>query len=73
MECKMKEFVSKNRSYLMGIAMLFVVVFHAFCWIYNPVGGFNIGYVGVDMFLFLSGNDFNKNTYKILEILNKKI
>lgn len=69
MECKMKEFVSKNRSYLMGIAMLFVVVFHAFCWIYNPVGGFNIGYVGVDMFLFLSGfglaSSFEKNKLSI--------
>lgn len=65
----MKEFVSKNRSYLMGIAMLFVVVFHAFCWIYNPVGGFNIGYVGVDMFLFLSGfglaSSFEKNKLSI--------
>ena len=69
MECKMKEFVSKNRSYLMGIAMLFVVVWHAVCWIYNPVGGFNIGYVGVDMFVFLSGcglaSSFEKNKLSI--------
>lgn len=51
----MIEIVSQNRTHLMGIAMLFVVVYHAFCWIYNPIGVFNIGYVGVDMFLFLSG------------------
>lgn len=60
---------AKIGSYLMGIAMLFVVVFHAFCWIYNPVGGFNIGYVGVDMFLFLSGfglaSSFEKNKLSI--------
>ena len=43
------------RSYLMGVAILLVIVFHCFSWVYNPVGPFNIGYIGVDIFLFLSG------------------
>lgn len=47
--------ILNNRLALMGIAMFFVIVYHAFCWIYNPLGFFNIGYVGVDIFLFLSG------------------
>lgn len=51
----MVEIVTKNRNFLMGIAMLFVIVYHLFCWVYNPIGRFNIGYVGVDLFLFLSG------------------
>ena len=44
-----------NRSFLMGVAMSLVIVYHFFCWVYNPIGPFNIGYVGVDIFLFLSG------------------
>lgn len=47
--------VSRYRTELMGEAMLLVLVYHVFCWVYNPVGSFNIGYVGVDVFLFLSG------------------
>lgn len=47
--------VSKYRTPFMGVAMLFVLIFHAMCSIYNPLGYFNIGYVGVDIFLFLSG------------------
>lgn len=34
---------------------MLVLFFHAFCTIYNPLGNANIGYVGVDIFLFLSG------------------
>lgn len=44
-----------NRSILMGIAMIMVVIYHFFCQVYNPIHFFNIGYVGVDLFLFLSG------------------
>lgn len=44
-----------NRSFLMGVAMIMVIVYHIFCWVYNPIGPLNIGYVGVDIFLFLSG------------------
>lgn len=44
-----------NRTYLMGWAMICVLIYHAFCWIYNPIGHLNVGYIGVDVFLFLSG------------------
>lgn len=47
--------IKENRTYLMGIAICCVLVYHAFCWIYNPIGRLNIGYFGVDIFLFLSG------------------
>lgn len=47
--------ILENRSFLMGIAMIMIIVYHLFCWVYNPIGQFNIGYVGVDIFLFLSG------------------
>lgn len=61
----MIEFISKNRTYLMGIAMILVVIYHAFSCVYNPIGVLNIGYVGVDIFLFLSGfglaSSFEKN------------
>ena len=36
----------------MGVPILSVMVFR---WVHNPVGPLNIGYVGVDIFLFLSG------------------
>lgn len=52
----------------MGIAMICVIIYHAFCWIYNPIGVFNIGYFGVDIFIFLSGfglyYSFEKNSIK---------
>jgi len=58
--------ITVNRSYLMGIAMLFVIVYHLFCWVFNPIGVCNIGYVGVDIFLFLSGfglaHSFERNS-----------
>ena len=44
-----------NRLFLMGVAMILVIIYHLFCWVYNPIGPLNIGYVGVDIFLFLSG------------------
>lgn len=58
--------IAEDRTYLMGIAMLMVLIFHAFCWIYNPFGVLNIGYAGVDIFLFLSGyglaHSYQKNS-----------
>ena len=58
--------IKENRTCLMGIAMIFVLIYHAFCWSYNPIGPFNIGYCGVDVFLFLSGFglclSYEKNT-----------
>lgn len=47
--------IKANRNYLMGVAMLLVIVFHFFCWVTNPIGKLNIGFIGVDIFLFLSG------------------
>ena len=59
-------YVSKKRSLLMGVAMLLVLIYHFFSWTYNPMGRFNLGYIGVDLFLFLSGfgleYSFNKNS-----------
>lgn len=58
--------ISSNRTYLMGVAMLMVLLYHLFDWVHNPVGKFNIGYVGVDCFLFLSGyglrHSFERNS-----------
>lgn len=51
--------VSEKRGALMALAIMFVVVYHYKCWI----GGFpwyigsilKFGYIGVDIFFFLSG------------------
>lgn len=60
--------INENRAYLMGIAMICVIIYHAFCWVYNPIGYLNVGYCGVDIFLFLSGMglsySFEKNDIK---------
>lgn len=57
-----------NRSYILGIAILMIVVYHLFCWVYNPIGRLNVGFVGVDLFLFFSGlgltYSYEKNTIK---------
>lgn len=47
----------KYRSYYMGCAMLMVVLYHWFCVCSGPhiLGIFKRGYIGVDVFLFLSG------------------
>ena len=47
--------ITNGRTLFMGFTILLVLFFHAFCTIYNPLGNANIGYVGVDIFLFLSG------------------
>lgn len=57
--------ILSNRTLLMGVAIIMVIVYHCFCWVFNPIGIFNIGYIGVDIFLFLSGiglrNSFENN------------
>jgi len=57
-----------NRSYILGIAISMVIIYHLFCWVYNPIGRLNIGYVGVDIFLFFSGlglsYSYKKNNLK---------
>lgn len=48
--------ISCYRSELMGLAMIFVMLFHVWMPKSNPMYGFvRCGNVGVDMFLFLSG------------------
>lgn len=58
--------IKQHRTALMGVAMLMVIVYHSFCWVYNPLGRANIGFAGVDIFMFLSGLglcfSFQKNT-----------
>lgn len=52
---KLSDGINSNRSLLMGVAIWAVLVYHLFLWIYNPLGRFNIGATGVDVFFFLSG------------------
>lgn len=64
--------ISENRVLLMALAIIFVVIYHFKCWI----GGFpwyigiiiKYGYIGVDIFFFLSGfgltYSFQKNNIK---------
>lgn len=51
----LRHYVTANRLFLMGLAMAMILVYHGFNFILNPLGRLNIGYVGVDLFLFLSG------------------
>jgi len=51
----MNDFLSKNRTQLMGYAILMVLVYHYGCWVHNFFGDYNVGFVGVDIFMFLSG------------------
>lgn len=54
------------RDYLKRGAILMVLIYHMLCWVYNPIGEFNVGYVGVDVFYFLSGyglsHSYKKNS-----------
>lgn len=54
-ECRFSNILSKYRTLFMGLAIVLVLIYHAFCVVYNPLGKANIGYVGVDIFLLLSG------------------
>ncbi|MCR5313385.1 MAG: acyltransferase family protein [Bacteroidaceae bacterium] len=56
--------VLSQRSFLMGIAILLILIYHAFNFIYNPLWRLNIGYVGVDIFLFLSGFGLSRSYEK---------
>lgn len=46
-----------NRFYFMGIAMIFVVLYHCYCSIkeFDFLFLFSKGYIGVDIFFFFSG------------------
>lgn len=50
-----------NRNSVLAIALIMVVVYH---FPYNPIGRFNIGYMGVDIFLFYSGYGICKSLLK---------
>lgn len=55
-DVKSYKIISTYRTQLMGVAMLWVVLFHATFSINNPLQGVKaIGYGGVDIFLMLSG------------------
>ena len=61
--------ISKCRNSIMGVAMLFIMLFHQYFISMVPFNFFhNFGYWGVDIFLFLSGmglvNSLIKNTKK---------
>lgn len=51
----MNKYIAENRQTLMGYAILMVIIYHYGCWVYNLFGEFNIGFVGVDIFMFVSG------------------
>lgn len=61
-----------NRPFLLGVAIIMVIIYHFFSWTINPFGRFNIGYIGVDIFLFLSGwglsYSYKKNDIKTFYI-----
>lgn len=51
--------LKSNRSTLFGIAMILVVIYHVYCnatgWRHFALSPFFCGYIGVDIFLLLSG------------------
>ena len=62
--------ISKNRTAIMGLAMLSVMLFHQFFTYVFPLNAFHVfGNWGVDVFLFLSGmglvRSLNNNTLPI--------
>ena len=63
------ELVSVNRSAIMGLSMVFIMLFHQYFTSVFPFNLFhNYGHWGVDVFLFLSGmglvNSLEKNSIK---------
>lgn len=71
--------ISDNRSYLMGIAMVSIMLFHQ-DWIYgwNPIFAFFhfYGNWGVDVFLFVSGFGLYyslKNDHRVIPFYKRRI
>lgn len=56
--------IYENRTKFMGLAMILVILYHGLDGIYNPIGPLNRGYVGVDIFMFLSGFGLNESFKK---------
>lgn len=74
-------YIKTNRTSLMGVAITFILLYHSYSWCIperNPyLSIFKHGYIGVDIFIFLSGFglcfSYAKNTLKAfyLNRLNK--
>lgn len=70
---RIRVFDKGNRSYLMGIAMLWIVFLHFYCWFQGQLPWwiyfFSEGQTGVDIFLFLSAYgleaSYKKNGWSI--------
>ena len=71
--CRIRVFDKGNRSYLMGIAILWIVLLHLYCWFQGKLPWwiyfFSDGQTGVDIFLFLSAYgleaSYRKNGWSI--------
>lgn len=73
---KVEQAILYNRNYLMGIAMLLVLLYHFTCWIgfRKLLLPFNWGFIGVDIFLFLSaiGLGFSASKHKYKDFLRRR-
>ena len=73
---KVEQAILYNRNYLMGIAMLLVLLYHFTCWIgfRKLLLPFNWGFIGVDIFLFLSaiGLGFSASKRKYKDFLRRR-
>jgi len=73
----MKETLSKNRTFLMGLAMISVVLFHHGWTIVPGITAFfsRFGLWGVDIFLFLSGFGcvYALNKYSINQFFKRRV
>jgi len=56
-ELSLRDLISRNRSFIMGIAIIIIAIYHVPNHTTLPVLGFlqNIGYGGTDIFILLSG------------------
>lgn len=69
--------IAADRSYFMGIAMLLVILYHFTCWGDFPRAffPFHWGYIGVDVFLFVSafGLCFSWQKYRYAAFLRRRL
>lgn len=65
---KIYQVILNKREYLMGIAMLLVLLYHFTCWVgYRKLLlPFNWGFIGVDIFLFLSAIELGFSASNVL-------
>ena len=61
------EFLNNNRVLLMGVAIILIILYHAYCVLGGPFIFFKYGYIGVDIFLLLAAfglsYSYTKNTF----------